>query len=170
MGVSLVVTGGFVVLVLFISQQMELEGIEQIALIFYFVTFIGSLEQYSVAISNLRTAVFEYQTFHEFIDRMSDVTDLPDAVELEQKTNPSIEFKNVSFSYRGKQILNVVSFKVEGGQTLGLVGSSGCGKSTVLRLLLRFYQPSTGQILVDGRGERADAEGARGERAGVRLA
>lgn len=154
MGVSLVVTGGFVVLVLFISQQMELEGIEQIALIFYFVTFIGSLEQYSVAISNLRTAVFEYQTFHEFIDRMSDVTDLPDAVELEQKTNPSIEFKNVSFSYGGKQILNDVSFKVEGGQTLGLVGSSGCGKSTVLRLLLRFYQPSTGQILVDGRDIR----------------
>merc|ERR1719265_2854828 len=128
MGVSLVVTGGFVVLVLFISQQMELEGSEQIALIFYFVTFIGSLEQYSVAISNLRTAVFEYQTFHEFIDRMSDVTDLPDAVELEQKTNPSIEFKNVSFSYGGK--------------------------STVLRLLLRFYQPSTGQILVDGRDIR----------------
>jgi ABC-type multidrug transport system fused ATPase/permease subunit len=147
MGVSLVVTGGFVVLIL---QQIELEGIELVALIFYFVTFVGSLEQYSVAMSNLRTAVFEYQTFHEFIDRMSDVTDLPDAVELEQKTNPSIVFKNVSFSYGGKQILDNVSFKVEGGQTLGLVGSSGCGKSTVLRLLLRFYQPSAGQILVDG--------------------
>ena len=47
-------------------------------------------------------------------------------------------------------ILDDVSFKVEGGDTLGLVGSSGCGKSTVLRLLLRFYRQSSGTIRVDG--------------------
>ena len=58
--------------------------------------------------------------------------------------------QDVSFTYGGKQILDRVSFRLEGGQTLGLVGSSGCGKSTILRLLLRFYRPSSGTILIDG--------------------
>ena len=58
--------------------------------------------------------------------------------------------RNVSFSYGGRQILDDVSFVVKSGETLGLVGSSGCGKSTCLKLLLRFYSPDSGQILING--------------------
>lgn len=61
----------------------------------------------------------------------------------------SIEFQNVSFTYGGKEILKDVSFKLPAGKRLGLVGSSGCGKSTIIRLLLRFYQPSSGIILIN---------------------
>jgi len=107
------------------------------ALAFYFFTFISSLDGYALGISNLRTAVLEYQTFNEFVNRRSEVKDKEDAVEFGKRENPTIEFASVSFTYGGKTILDNVSFKIEGGGTLGIVGSSGCGKSTIMRLLLR---------------------------------
>jgi len=66
-----------------------------------------------------------------------------------------IEFQNVWFAYEGENwILRDVSFKVEKGKKIALVGSSGGGKSTVVNLLLRFYDPQEGKILVDGRDLR----------------
>jgi ABC-type multidrug transport system fused ATPase/permease subunit len=145
-GVSLTCTVGFILLL----PSTGAAGLELAALAFYFITFIGSLEPYALGVSNLRSAVFEYQAFGEFLNRLSDVSDVPSAVALKPTKNPTIEFKGVSFSYGGRVILDDVSFRVEGGHTLGLVGSSGCGKSTVLRLLLRFYRPTKGLIEVDG--------------------
>lgn len=139
-----------VVFVLVLTLVPEVNGIKFLTLALYFVIFIGSLEAYATGVSNLRTAVFEYQGFDEFLSKRSDVLDAPDAVALAPNKNPMIEFENVCFAYGGKVILDDVSFKVEGGQTVGLVGSSGCGKSTILRLLLRFYRQSSGTITVDG--------------------
>ena len=64
-----------------------------------------------------------------------------------------IEFLDVTFSYPTRpeaQVLKGLSFTVESGKTLALVGASGCGKSTVVALLERFYEPTGGSILVDG--------------------
>ena len=68
---------------------------------------------------------------------------------------PHIEFRNVSFSYTGvgKNVENL-SFKLERGQTLGILGATGSGKSTIINLLLRLYDPDEGQILIDGRDIR----------------
>lgn len=68
---------------------------------------------------------------------------------------PHIEFRNVSFSYTGvgKNVENL-SFKLERGQTLGILGATGSGKSTIVNLLLRLYDPDEGQILIDGRDIR----------------
>lgn len=66
-----------------------------------------------------------------------------------------IEFKNVSFAYEdGQPVLKDVSFSVEPGKKIGIVGSSGSGKSTIVNLLLRLYDPSEGAVLVDGRDLR----------------
>jgi ABC-type multidrug transport system fused ATPase/permease subunit len=65
-----------------------------------------------------------------------------------------IEFRDVRFTYPQRpevEVLRGMSFKVSPGETLALVGSSGCGKSTVTSLLERFYEPSSGSILIDGR-------------------
>lgn len=67
-----------------------------------------------------------------------------------------IEFKDVSFSYNGvENNLNNVSFAICGGQTLGIIGATGSGKSTLINLLMRFYDVNGGQILIDGRDVRS---------------
>ena len=67
----------------------------------------------------------------------------------------TVEFEDVWFAYQGEQwVLQGVSFRVEAGRTLALVGHTGAGKSTVVSLLLRFYEPQRGRILVDGRDIR----------------
>ena len=63
----------------------------------------------------------------------------------------ALEFDHVSFEYTpGNAVLKDISFKIPGGGTLGLVGATGAGKSTILRLLFRFYDPTGGLIRVDG--------------------
>ena len=64
---------------------------------------------------------------------------------------PHIEFRDVTFSYTGVGAnIRDISFRLEHGQTLGILGPTGSGKSTILNLLLRFYDPDAGQILIDG--------------------
>ena len=83
-----------------------------------------------------------------------DMTRLPAEEEI-PATAPHIEFENVSFSYTGigKNIDNL-SFRLEQGQTLGILGPTGCGKSTIIQLLLRFYDPDEGCIRIHGRDIR----------------
>ncbi len=88
--------------------------------------------------------------------RVADVLYLPEDQALqeataEEKQNATIEFRNVTFSYtgRGKNLTNL-SFRLEKGQTLGILGSTGSGKSTIINLLLRLYDVDEGQILIDG--------------------
>ena len=70
----------------------------------------------------------------------------------DDKTVSEIEFKNVSFKYpQGKnKVLDDISFKINKGETIAIVGSTGCGKSTLVNLMVRFYDVTSGQILVDG--------------------
>ncbi len=78
------------------------------------------------------------------------VIDKPDAVELGEIK--SIEFVDVDFTYPGinQPVLTGVSFKLEQGQTMALVGPSGTGKTTLIKLLLRLYEPTGGQLLING--------------------
>lgn len=66
--------------------------------------------------------------------------------------HPRIEFRNVSFRYPSAEtdVLKNCSFVIESGETLGLVGLNGAGKSTIIKLLCRFYDPTDGQVLIDG--------------------
>ncbi len=66
-----------------------------------------------------------------------------------------IEFKNVSFSYiKGQEVLKDISFKINTGDTLGILGVTGSGKTTIISLLLRLYQPDKGEIFIDGKSIR----------------
>lgn len=66
-----------------------------------------------------------------------------------------IEFKNVSFSFEDTDALKKVSFKALPGQTIGIIGHTGAGKSTLINLICRFYEPVSGQILIDGKPIRS---------------
>ena len=96
--------------------------------------------------------------------RIAEVLDTPADMEMQPAPNqgimttreyPAIEFKNVTFSYNGKKKdLCNVSFTLPRGATLGIIGPTGAGKSTLIQLLMRFYDPDEGQILIDGRDVR----------------
>lgn len=93
-------------------------------------------------------------------NRVADVLELPeDLVVLPEGTAeenpPHIEFRNVSFSYTGVgKNIDGLSFRLERGQTLGILGSTGSGKTTILNLLLRLYDPDEGNIFIDGQDIR----------------
>ncbi len=89
----------------------------------------------------------------EVIDTEPDIAVLPKEERI--ITDNFIEFKNVSFSYNNsKQNLDNVSFALKKGQTLGIIGATGSGKSTLIQLLLRFYDADSGRILIDGEDVR----------------
>ncbi len=92
--------------------------------------------------------------------RISSVLELPEDMEVlpEQKPEENaahIEFRNVHFSYTGVgKNIDGLSFRLERGQTLGILGGTGSGKSTILNLLMRLYDADEGQVLIDGRDIR----------------
>lgn len=86
----------------------------------------------------------------EILDIESEVKETPDAKSI-QRVRGYIEFKNVSFYYnKNEPVINDVSFNVEAGQMIAFVGATGVGKSTIVSLLERFYDPISGGIYLDG--------------------
>lgn len=97
----------------------------------------------------------------------AEVTDVPGAKNL-MISNGVIEFRNVSFSYvPEKSVLSNISFVVPAGQSVALVGPSGGGKSTIVRLLFRFYDPSAGNIFIDGQNIKLVAQTSLRKAVGV---
>lgn len=83
------------------------------------------------------------------MDDPQDILDLPNAQPL-QVTSGSITFENVSFHYGTRELFRNKNISIRGGERVGLVGYSGAGKSTFVNLILRFYRPEEGRILIDG--------------------
>lgn len=73
---------------------------------------------------------------------------------IHQKLKGNVEFRNVSYRADDEDIVMDINFKVEAGQTVGIIGSTGSGKSTLMNLLCRFYDASSGEVIVDGKNVR----------------
>lgn len=102
----------------------------------------------------VRVALVPAERILETLDVVPVVTDRPGAARMPSITGKA-EFKDVSFAYEdGRPVLRNISFSVEPGKKIGIVGHSGAGKSTIVNLLLRLYDPSSGRVLVDGRDLR----------------
>ena len=85
------------------------------------------------------------------VDLEPTIADKPDAKELDGAIT-SVEFENVTFTYPGTstKVLSGISFKVKAGEFLGVMGHTGAGKTTILKLLMRYYEPQEGRVLVNG--------------------
>jgi ATP-binding cassette subfamily B protein len=99
----------------------------------------------------LQQGMAAFERFVEVMDIQSDIEDLPDARPL-VVTEKHIVFEQVSFHYEGQkqQVLDEVDVSIPGGSTVAIVGESGVGKSTLVSLIPRFYEPQSGRILIDG--------------------
>lgn len=102
-----------------------------------------------------------------YIDREPEIEDLPDAVELDG-VDGALEMIDITFSYEeGTPVLEDVSLKFEPGRKYALVGQSGSGKSTILSLLMRFYEPDSGDIRINGRSIREYTQGSLRDKIGL---
>lgn len=99
--------------------------------------------------SMIQRAIASQKRINEFLEYKSEITDAPG---IEKEIKGEVAFDHVSFTYpdTGIKALADVSFKVEAGQRLAIIGRTGSGKSTIADLMMRMYDPTSGKILVDG--------------------
>ena len=117
--------------------------------ILIFSQVIQPLKTLSAASYNIRKGAASVERIEHLINENVAITEIPNPVVLKEFTG-SIEFKNVSFSYEDKIILDNINLKIEKGKTVALVGSSGAGKSTLVDLVPRFHDAVKGELLIDG--------------------
>ncbi len=129
--------------------QGEFSGAEFIAYLGAFSQVTRPVKSIADAFANINSGLAAGERVFDLIDTEPTITDAPDAIELPE-FRESIEFRNVSFSYENRLILDNISFEIKKGETVALAGPSGGGKSTIADLLPRFYDVQQGQILVDG--------------------
>ncbi len=100
---------------------------------------------------SLQYALADMDLAIKLLEKEPEIQDGSDAVSL-KISNPAIEFRNISFRYHDdRPILRNINFTIASGKKVAVVGPSGAGKSTLSRLLFRFYDPETGEILIDGK-------------------
>uniref|UniRef100_A0A670Y0E4 Bile salt export pump n=1 Tax=Pseudonaja textilis TaxID=8673 RepID=A0A670Y0E4_PSETE len=117
-------------------------------------TALGKASSYT---PNYAKAKIAAARFFQLVDRIPQISVYSDVGEKWDNFHGRIEFLNCKFTYPSRsdtQVLNGLSVSVKSGQTLAFVGSSGCGKSTCVQLLERFYDPDEGKVLIDGRDTR----------------
>lgn len=86
-----------------------------------------------------------------WLDEYADNSNFPDEeTSASTAVPPHIEFRNVTFAYDNKKVLDDISFTINHGETLGIIGATGSGKSTIISLLMRMYDVDSGEILIDG--------------------
>jgi ATP-binding cassette, subfamily B, bacterial MsbA len=144
-GVVIIYYGGLLVL-----EDRTLSASQFLGFLFAIFQLMPPIKELSGVNNRIQESSAAADRVFEIIDTYPDITDTPGAVE-KKKFNDSIMFDNVSFRYEdaSERVLSDISFKVKKGEVLALVGPSGGGKSTLVDLIPRFYDPTEGRILID---------------------
>jgi subfamily B ATP-binding cassette protein MsbA len=123
---------------------------ELIAFILYATIIAGPMGSFARMYTRLQEGLGASERLFELLDTYGDVRDQPDAKPM-PPISGRVEFDSTRFHYRkDREVIKNISFTVEPGQMIALVGPSGAGKSTMINLLHRFYDPTEGEIRVDG--------------------
>ena len=143
-----VIVGGSLVL------DSALEVGVMVAFMLYVQRFFDPIRSLTMHYTTMQRAMASGQRIFEVLDVPVDIRDKGDAIDLKD-TDGAIEFRNVTFGYFPDQpILNNVSFRVEPGETVALVGPTGSGKTSTTALIHRFYETWEGQVMVGGHDVR----------------
>jgi ATP-binding cassette subfamily B protein/subfamily B ATP-binding cassette protein MsbA len=155
--VGLITSVGTVAMI-WIGGQRVLQGRLSIGELLVFIAYVGMLYGPMSTISGIATAIqgalTPFRRVIEILETNPTIRDLPNARALTQ-CRGVVRFDNVWFGYDpNRPVLKGIDFEAQPGQMVALVGPSGVGKSTTLSLLLRFYDPQKGRVLVDGQDIR----------------
>ena len=157
MAVVIVVGGGMVL-------RHSLDVGVMVAFLFYIQRFFDPIRSLTMQYSVMQRAMASGQRISEVLDVPIDVKDREGAEPLAPDMDGSVEFRNVTFGYRpGQPILKNVSFRVNPGETVALVGPTGSGKSSSMALVHRFYDVWEGEVLIGGRDVRDITQDSIGE-------
>ena len=148
-GLSAIGMGGAVLYLL------KIVGLEQIStFVLYSRKFSGPINEISNIINEIYSALAAAERVFEFLDEPEEPEDVPDAQELSD-CRGEVRVDDVCFGYTpDKLILKHVALEAAPGQTIAIVGPTGAGKTTIINLLMRFYDVNSGSIFVDGRESR----------------
>ncbi|WP_313891924.1 ABC transporter ATP-binding protein [Psychrobacillus sp.] len=141
-------------LVIGVGALMTVEGMATVGIIAAFVTysrqFFRPINQLSSLLNTFQSAIAGAERVFEIMDETVDLKDEKNAITIESFKG-DVEFSNVNFSYEaGKPILKNISFQAKAGEKIALVGPTGSGKTTIINLLMRFYDIDSGNIKIDG--------------------
>jgi subfamily B ATP-binding cassette protein MsbA len=149
LGVSTVAALLFYGGTLILEEGSDLRGAEFIGYIIIFSQIINPAKAISEAFGNISQGISAGERVFQLLDAPENIIDKPDAVS-KNNFNKDSELKNVCFAYGEKEVLNQINIKIRKGSTVALVGPSGGGKTTLMDLLPRFMDPSSGEIAIDG--------------------
>lgn len=128
----------------------DLTAGELLVVLSYIAAVYQPIEKISTTMGSLQEITVGLDAAFNLLDNKSTIKDNPDALQLDRSTG-AIAFENVSFTYKDRvSTLEDISFDVEPGQLVGLVGPTGAGKTTLVSLMPRFFDPQHGRILIDG--------------------
>lgn len=131
------------------------EGTLQVGVILAFINYLNimmnGLMSSSHVLMQIARAFPSAERIIQTLETEIDITE-PEQPSIVHNLNGEVEFRQVNFSYskNGKHVLRNISFKAMAGQKIGIIGSTGSGKSTLVKLIPRLYDPDSGEILIDG--------------------
>jgi subfamily B ATP-binding cassette protein MsbA len=142
---TIIYMGGSAIL----SGDESLSSAQFLGFLTFFATLIQPAKSFSQGITSMQKGMASAQRIFSIIDTPPVIENKPNAIEL-KSFERNIEFKNMSFAYERELVLKKINLTIEKGKTYALVGQSGGGKSTLADLVPRFYDPTGGDITLDG--------------------
>ena len=152
----MLIMNGTIILIYFVGAKHIDTGAMQVgtltALISYTMQVIMSFLMLSMLSIMAPRAIISINRIKEVLNKENSIEESKNPVKLDSSRNGELEFKNVSFKYPDgdEYVLEDVNFKINKGETLAIIGSTGSGKSTIVKLIDRFFDVTSGEILLNG--------------------